>query len=118
MNLNFLRIILLIPLITCGGIIFFYYWSNTSYDKLVIAPVYIFITCLVYIGLQVLKRSLIKERNWWDWLYYIGLISVTLPVLIGTIENLPLMHNIATIGSLFFILPAGLDGLKLIKKQV
>ena len=111
------KAILLLILLVSGVFIFIHYLVNKDFDSLILTPVYVFIVCLIYIALQVVKRYLFKEQHWWDWLYYIGLLAVVLPVLTGTLENLETMHLVASIGSVFFVLPVLLDVYQLTKKS-
>ena len=81
-------------------------------------PIYIMILAFVYILLQIAKRYLYKEYNWWDWLYYIGLIAMMLPTIFATEENLETFNLFTDFGVLFLIIPILFDGNRLIQNKL
>jgi hypothetical protein len=50
-----------------------------------------------------------KTINWWDWLYYIALVSIALPVLFANSLNENFYHWILDLGCTFFIIPVLVD---------
>jgi len=65
--------------------------------------------CLIYVLTQIVKRFVLKSNNWWDWLYYIGLIAVMLPTFIATESNVATFNFISDYGSIFLLIPALFD---------
>lgn len=86
-----------------------YYWSNSSLSSITLVPITIMILALFYILIQIAKRFFIKEQNWWDWLYYIGLIAMMLPTVVANSANETYFHFITDYGTLFLIIPVLLD---------
>ena len=80
-------------------------------------PIFVLGLALVYIGLHLIKRILLKIQNWWDWTYYIGLVSVVLPVLFANESNQTFYGILTDYGTLFLMLPVLLDGRKLLAKK-
>ena len=72
-------------------------------------PFYLMFIAIAYIIVQILKRYLTKSQNWWDWMYYIGLTSMMLPIFFVTTENLEIFNAITDYGSFFFVIPVGFD---------
>lgn len=115
-NSRLFHIGIIVDLLILGGIITYYYWSHESLESLLYVPIYIMILALVYILLQIAKRYLYKEYNWWDWLYYVGLLAMMLPTLFASEESLSTYNLFTDIGVLFLIIPIVLDGYKVIQK--
>jgi len=107
----------MIALLAVGGFIVAYYWSVDTVEGIKNVPVFIMVLCLVYVLLQILKRYLFKNQNWWGWLYYIGLLSVMIPGYMTTEENVSTFAMLADFGTLFLIIPTILDGKEIIQKK-
>ena len=105
-----LRAVLLAGMLACAGIIINYYWQNSTIESLKEIPMYVMILALVYILIQILKRSIYKEQRWYDWLYYIGLIAMMLPTILVSESNLTLFNYITDTCTLFLIVPIVLEG--------
>ena len=97
-----------------GGVVINYYWNNDSLESMVSVPITIMIFTFIYILCQIGKRFFFKKQNWWDWLYYIGLLVIILPRFLATPDNLSLFQSITDIGILFLIVPVFLDGKQLL----
>lgn len=111
------KALIISALLTTGGIVVWYYWSVETIQEIKFIPFYIKALCFAYILLQILKRYLFKATKWWDWLYYIGLLSVVVPVFMINEENSAIFFNISEYGTLFLIVPAILDGKDNIQKN-
>lgn len=103
-------LLLLILSLCTGGAISLYYWTHDTLKDVRYIPLYMAILAFVYVLLQMLKRYLFSKGNWWDWLYYIGLLAVALPTFFMTDANAGMFHLFAEIGTLFLIFPVLLDG--------
>lgn len=103
------KITLLIMATIVSLIIVGYYWSNSSLSSITLVPITIMILALIYILIQIVKRFIVKEHNWWDWLYYLGLIAMMLPTVIANSANESYFHFITDYGTLFLIIPILLD---------
>ena len=115
-NSKILKVLILVVMFLLGNGISMYYWSNESYDSIKVVPTFIMILALIYILMQILKRFFYKEKNWWDWLYYVGLLSMVLPTYLVSESNLSTFQFITDFGSLFFVLPLLFDFKKLVQK--
>ena len=80
-------------------------------------PMYVMLLSFGYVLTQILKRSLIKNQYWWDWLYYVGLIAIVTPTFFASEESLSTFQWTTDIGSLFLVVPLVLDGKKLLYKN-
>ena len=116
-NSRLIRIIILIIMIVIGGIIINYYWRNDSLDSMVRVPMGILIWTFAYILYQIGKRFFFKKRNWWDWLYYIGLVVIILPRSLATPDNLSSFQLITDMGILFLLIPVLFDGKQLLDEN-
>mgnify|MGYP001031170904 CR=1 FL=1 len=116
-NSRLIRIIILIIMIVIGGIIINYYWRNDSLDSMVSVPMGILIWTFAYILCQIGKRFFFKKRNWWDWLYYIGLVVIILPRSLATPDNLSSFQLITDMGILFLLIPVLFDGKQLLDEN-
>ncbi|NRA10622.1 MAG: hypothetical protein HRT57_01545 [Crocinitomicaceae bacterium] len=104
------KILITVALIVIGSWIVWYFWSVDTVESVAILPFYLTVLCMVYVGLQISKRLIFKSQNWWDWLYYLGLISVMLPAYMITQENVGIYSFMTDYGTLFLIIPALMDG--------
>ena len=104
------KALITIALLVTGGWIVRYFWSVDTVESVARLPFYITVLCMVYVGLQILKRLLFKSQNWWDWLYYLGLISVMLPAYMITEETISTYSLLTDYGTVFLIIPAFMDG--------
>ena len=109
MKKNILTIALLIGLIVLGSLVINYYWTNSSLSSIVYVPMYVIVMTFFYILLQIAKRYFISNKNWWDWLYYLGLIGVLLPLYFANEENLDTFQWVTDYGVLFLIVPLLFD---------
>jgi hypothetical protein len=100
-----------------SGWVIGYYWNVQSLDAIRVLPKQIMIACLVYVLVQILKRFVQKERHWWDWLYYVGLISAMLPTFLVSSKNEDFFHILTDFGAPFLFIPVVLDLYTLIRQK-
>lgn len=93
-----------------GTAIIYYFWSVETLEACVNLPVYVVILSFCYVLAQILKRYFFNRKNWWDWLYYIGLLAIVLPSFLMTEKNASFFHLFTDFGTFFLIIPALLDG--------
>lgn len=108
-NKKLILVILLIDSLVFAGFIINYYWSTNEMGAIQTVPFYLMFIAIAYIIVQILKRYLTKSQNWWDWMYYIGLTSMMLPIFFVRTENLEIFNAITDYGSFFFVIPVGFD---------
>ena len=109
-------VLVLIGMAACAAVIIGYYWTATKLPDIYSVPIFVLATSLVYIGLQLLKRIVLKIQNWWDWTYYIGLVAIVAPVLLANESNQLYFHLLTDYGTFFLLLPAVLDARKIFNK--
>lgn len=105
-----LRASMLVAMLVCGGVIINYYWQTSDLMAIKEIPMYIMIVTLIYILIQIFKRSIYKEQRWFDWLYYIALIAMMLPTVMISENNLSLFNYMTDVCTLFLIVPIVLEG--------
>ncbi len=108
-----IQFIFIIGLLLSSGYIAFYYWTASSASALRELPSTLLTALIVYITIQLLKRFIKKKIEWYDWLYYIGLIAVLLPLLFVGISS-DWIFDITKYGSLFLVVPPLIDLLRII----
>lgn len=109
-------VLILIGMVACATVIIGYYWTATNLVDIYSLPIFVLATSLVYIGLQLLKRIVLKIQNWWDWTYYLGLVAIVAPVLLANESNQLYFHLLTDYGTFFLLLPVILDARKIFKK--
>lgn len=101
-----------------AGAINYYYWSVGDYLEMIHLPPYLLVLAVIYILLQIGKRYVFQKQNWWNWLYYVGFISMMLPTLLANQNNELLFNFITDFGTLFLFIPLVLDSRQtLIRKK-
>lgn len=109
MQKRFLRLILNVVMLIIGLIINVHYWQTEQFSdiKQVSAPMMGLV--MSYIGLHFLKRVLFIVIHWWDWLYYLALMSIALPVLLADSITENIFHWLIDLGTTFFVIPILMD---------
>ena len=105
-----LRASMLLVMLVCAGIVVNYYWQHSALETIKEIPMYVMIVTLVYILIQISKRSIYKEQRWYDWLYYIGLIAMMLPTVMVSESNVEIFNYVTDVCTLFLIVPIILEG--------
>lgn len=117
MKMNSIRLILAMATLAKLIISIFvalYYWKVSDLTSITELPFYVLGLCVAYILLQMLTRRISAASHWWDWVYYLGLISVMLPVTFANEANLALFNWVTDLGVALLILPVLVDGYLLI----
>jgi hypothetical protein len=109
-----LQIVLMLLGLAIGGVIVAYYWMNNSFESVTYVPVYMMILAFCYVLTQISKRYFFKNQNWWDWLYYIGLIAMMLPNFFVNEAYSEIYNTLTDVGTLFLVIPILLDGKQII----
>jgi hypothetical protein len=109
MNLRILHLLFNIVMLTIGLILCLEYWQTEQFSAIKQVSVPIMILVIIYITFHFFKRLLFKNIKWWDWLYYIAMVSIALPVFFANSINENFYHWILDIGSTFFIIPVLID---------
>lgn len=108
---------MLVAMSIFAGMVVAYYWDNDSLESIKYLPMRVLIFVFGYILIQISKRFVFRKQNWWDWLYYIGLIAVILPVYFVSDTSLATFQLVAKIGTIFLIIPVGFDLVQLFKEK-
>jgi formate hydrogenlyase subunit 3/multisubunit Na+/H+ antiporter MnhD subunit len=109
MNRRTVRMIFNIAMLILGLILGLNYWQTEQFSAIKQVSVSIMVLVIIYIALHFFKRLIYKTINWWDWLYYIALVSIALPVLFANSLNENFYHWILDLGCTFFIIPVLVD---------
>jgi hypothetical protein len=85
------------------------YWQTEQFSAIKQFTFYSMILVFLYILLHMGKRLFWSRLRWWDYLYYIALLSLIAPVLWANSANEQFFHWLVDIGTLFFVIPIVLD---------
>lgn len=111
-----IRLVIVAKLIL-AVLICMYFWKTDDLAGITNLPIYILVLCVLYIGMQMLTRRLSNVQNWWDWVYYAGLVAIMVPVMLATEEKLSNYNAITDYGTIMLILPGLVDGYFIITKN-
>jgi len=108
--------LLLVILIASALYVFVYYMLANEILELRTLPTSFLIAVIVYILTQLIKRFLRKNMPWYNWLYYLGLIAIIIPLpLFSTQGNW--VFSVTRWGSLFLLIPPLIEFLVLLKSK-
>ncbi len=101
--------ILVVSMLIVGTLISIEYWQTEQFSSIKQVSVPIMQLALLYIALHFIKRLLFPDVKWWNWLYYIALVSIMLPVFFANSSNENIYHWMIDLGTLFFVFPPLLE---------
>ena len=67
-------------------------------------PTSFLMAVIVYILTQLIKRYLQKKMPWYNWLYYLGLVAVVIPLPLFSVQG-DWVFSVTRWGSLFLLIP-------------
>ena len=108
--------LLLVVLIAAALYIFFYYVMANSITELRTLPTSFLIAVIVYILAQLIKRFIQKKMPWYNWLYYLGLFAVIIPLPLFTAQS-NWLFSVTRYGSLFLLIPPVVEFVLLLKRK-
>ncbi len=111
-----IHFILLGALLLTGLYIFGYYLFAQDITQLKTLPVSFLVVVILYIALQLVKRFVQKEVPWYNWLYYLGLISIVAPLPLFSLQD-DWIFTVTRYGTLFLLVPPTIDLIRLIKQE-
>jgi hypothetical protein len=114
---KFVFALLILAKLFLAAMIILYFWNVNTLVEITKLPLYVLILTVVYIGFQMVTRRFSKKQNWWDWIYYIGLAAIMLPVVMAKPENEKIFHLLTDFGILFLLFPVLIDGYNFVKNQ-
>lgn len=91
-----------------------YFWSANDFVAIKQIPWYIVAEGLLYIAAQMLTRKFSIINNWWDWVFYFGLVSIMLTVSFGSISHVASWFLVVKSGTIALVIPAIIDFVKLL----
>ncbi|MFA7274043.1 MAG: hypothetical protein WC044_09245 [Crocinitomicaceae bacterium] len=109
MQKRFLRLIINVVMLIIGLIINVHYWQTEQFSDIKQVSVPMMGMVMSYIALHFLKRVLFIVIHWWDWLYYLSLMSIALPVLLADSITENIFHWLIDLGTTFFVIPIVID---------
>ncbi|PKR80053.1 hypothetical protein CW751_11850 [Brumimicrobium salinarum] len=113
---RFFTYVLLIVLILTSAYVFIYYLMADSIGELRTLPTSFLIAIVFYILAQLIKRFLQKKMPWYNWLYYLGLLAVIIPLPLFSVQG-NWVFSLTRYGSLFLMLPPVIELVLLIRKK-
>jgi len=96
--------------------VFVYYMLADEILDLRTLPTGFLIAVIVYILAQLIKRFLQKKMPWYNWLYYLGLIAVIVPLPLFSVQG-NWVFSVTRWGSLFLLIPPLIEFLILVKSK-
>lgn len=108
--------LLLAVLIIAASYIFIYYLLANDITDLRSLPTSFLIAIIAYILAQLIKRFIQKRMPWYNWLYYIGLIAVVIPLPLFSVQG-SWVFSLTRWGSLFLIVPPLVEFVSLVKAK-
>lgn len=106
--------LLLVMLIASALFIFIYYMSANQILELRTLPTSFLIAVIVYILVQLIKRFVQKKMPWYNWLYYLGLIAIIIPLPLFSVQG-NWVFSVTRWGSLFLLIPPLIEFLVLLR---
>lgn len=106
---RFLRLVYLIVMLVVGVFIVAQYWQTEQFTAIKQFSFTSMWLVFIYIALHMLKRFLWTRMRSWDYLYYLGLISIIAPVLWAKSSNEAIFHWMVDIGTCLFVAPVLAD---------
>lgn len=83
----------------------FYYWTVSEVDELRNLPPLLLTAVIIYLLVQLIKKSLNKNKVvWYDWVYYLGIVGILLP-LISIFSSGEWLFTVTKIGAIFLLIP-------------
>lgn len=111
----FIALNLLLVAVTVYLILFFE--NSVRIEEIRFLPRKILIALLIYILAQVVKRSVLGRREKYDWLYYIGLVVILMPVFLPNLFSFEIFKNSIRIGMLSFLIGPIIDTVKILRYE-
>ncbi|MES2799160.1 MAG: hypothetical protein V4638_04025 [Bacteroidota bacterium] len=100
---------LLLLKILLAFIVFRYFMGVQSSSQLTKIPFLLLFSCIGYIITQLLSYYISKEQNWWDWVYYLALLSIMITVSFATENTYPFFNWFVKVGSFLLFVPIAID---------
>lgn len=113
---NGVNYLLLTLLIASALYVFVYYMLANDILELRNLPTSFLIAVIIYILVQLIKRFLQKKMPWYNWLYYIGLAAIIVPLPLFTAQG-NWMFSVTRWGSLFLLVPPLIEFIVLIRSK-
>lgn len=111
-----LQFVLIIVLLATSAYIVVYYFNVRDISQLRDLPSVLLSAIVIYIVIQLVKRFIKKKVEWFDWLYYIGLVAILLPLMMFSASE-TWIFDLTKYGSLFLLFPPIIELLKLIASK-
>lgn len=108
--------LLLVILIASALFVFQYYLFASTITDLRTLPTSLLIAVIVYILTQLIKRFIQKRMPWYNWLYYVGIIAIIIPLPLVSTEG-DWIFSVTRYGTLFLLLPPVIEFILLLRKK-
>lgn len=107
---------LLVLLMASAFYVFIYYIQADEIRELRTLPTSFLIAVIIYILVQLIKRFLQKKMPWYNWLYYLGLVAVIVPLPLFSVQG-DWVFSVTRWGSLFLLIPPLIEFIVLLKSK-
>jgi hypothetical protein len=92
----------------------YYFWNAKDFIAIKQIPWYVIVGGLFYIASQMLTRKFSNINNWWDWVFYFGLVYIMITVSFGSISHAGRWFLVVKSGTMALVVPAMIDFVKLL----
>lgn len=100
-----------------SALIVIYFWKTNSLESYKDIPFTVLLLAVAYIILQLISRKFSSTNRIWDWVYYLGLVSIMVSVTFSNQENLSIFNSISDYGTLLLVLPIFIEFYYLIQDK-
>lgn len=114
---SFWFLVSLIINLILGSLIIIYFWlqRESYFDGI---PTYILFLALAYVTIEIIKKNFLQISPMCYQMYYIGLFSIVIPLVIKETEYVYLLTMITKVGTLLLIVPIIGMGKSIISKKL
>ncbi|MEX1191329.1 MAG: hypothetical protein WEA99_05095 [Brumimicrobium sp.] len=110
-----LHFILILVSLVSASFIVFYYWTASNINDLRELPTVLLTYIIFFILAQLIKRYVKKQMKWYDWIYYLGLIAILIPLPLFFSSG-EWMFSVTKYGSLLLFIPSVIELFVLVAK--
>ncbi|MEX2484090.1 MAG: hypothetical protein WED10_06015 [Brumimicrobium sp.] len=110
-----LHFILILVSLVSASFIVFYYWTASNINDLRKLPTVLLTYIIFFILAQLIKRYVKKQMKWYDWIYYLGLIAILIPLPLFFSSG-EWMFSVTKYGSLLLFIPSVIELFVLVAK--
>jgi len=114
-NIGIIYVLLVVLIISALYVVGYYMLAN-EITELRSLPTSFLIAIIAYILAQIIKRFVQKKMPWYNWIYYLGLIAVIIPLPLFSVQG-NWVFSVTRWGSLFLLVPPLIEFIIMIKSK-